>query len=98
VAASHFSSRTPLVKQPPCGREPVQVSLVDFVNSFRGKAGMPRCPEATVVRLCDCNQCRRAAEIKPPFGHCMEIGNVAREVVHQTYAQPAGLGEDVEQE
>jgi hypothetical protein len=55
------------------------------------------CYEAAMVRLCNVGQRRCAAVIKPSFGQCMEIGNMVCELVHQTPAQPAGFGEDVEQ-
>ena len=58
---------------------------------------MAGCHKATMVRLCDIGQRRRAAVIKPSFGQCMEIGNMVCELVHQTHAQSARLGEGVEQ-
>ena len=97
MATPHFSFCAPPVEQPANGREPLQRTRPDLIDAFRSKAGLAGCHEATMVRLCDVGQRRRAAVIKPSFGQCMEIGNMVCELVHQKYAQPARLGEGVEQ-
>ena len=97
MAATHLACCAPPVEQPANGREPLQRTRADLVNAFRGKAGALGCHQTAVVRLYGIGQRRGTAVIKPPFGLRMEIGDMARQLVHQRYAQPAGLSEGVEQ-
>ena len=97
MAMPHLSCCAPSVKQLADRRETLQRSLADFVNASKGKAGTLGRHQTGVVRLYGVGQRRGNPVIKPPFDLQMEIGNMARELVHQRYAQSAGLGEGTEQ-
>jgi hypothetical protein len=96
-ATAHVCFCAPPVEQPACRSEPPQGILADFVNAFPTKASMLRFHQASMVRLYDCGERRRATEIIASLGDCMEIGNMAGELVYEGCPQPAGLSEGVEQ-
>ena len=98
VAAPHLSCCAPLVEQGADGNEPLQGFLADFINAIRVKPGVQRLSETAMVGLNDRRQRRCPAVIKASFGHQVEVGDLAGELVHQRRAQSAGLGEGVEQQ
>jgi len=50
-----------------------------------------------MVGLYDCRERFCAAAIVLSLRDCVEIGNMAGELVHQARAQPAGLSQRIEQ-